>query len=63
MSRPRLIPGDTVAIDCASDTWYKNVPGLLLSHEPFITRVMVAGKVLDVCPSSLKVLTRAENAK
>lgn len=53
---PDLKPGDTVVCVCEADVWYKNVPGLVLSHTRFNTRVMISGEVLRLSPTQLKVV-------
>ena len=48
--------GDIVKCTCATDTWYKGVPGIVVEKTTFHTKVLISGKVLDLCASQLEAV-------
>jgi len=43
--------GDLVVCNCASDTWYKGVPGIIVKKSKFSTMVCIKGKVIELAAS------------
>ena len=48
--------GDLVVCNCASNTWYKGIPGIIVKKGRFSTKVCIKGKVLDLAGLNLQVL-------
>lgn len=49
--------GDLVSCNCAVNTWYKGTPGIIVEMKPFVTRVLVGGKVIGFGLSQLEVVS------
>lgn len=49
--------GDMVVCNCQQQTWYKGVPGVVVNHTMFSTKVLVKNKVLELSPNSLEVIS------
>jgi len=48
--------GDLVVCNCASNTWYKGIPGIIVKKGRFSTKVCIKGKVLELAVRNLQVL-------
>lgn len=48
--------GDLVRCNCATNTWYKGVPGIVVEMKPFDTGVLISGRILRLSRSQLEVV-------
>ena len=48
--------GDLVVCNCASDTWYKGVPGIIVKKSRFSTMVSIKGKVVELAGINIEVI-------
>ncbi len=48
--------GDIVICRCVVDTWYKGVPGIVVEHGRFSTKVLIKSEIIELNPSSLEVV-------
>ena len=51
--------GDMVRCTCATDTWYKGVPGIVVEVATFSLRVLVIGRILSLCASQLELINES----
>lgn len=51
--------GDLVSCNCAVNTWYKGAPGIIVEMKPFVTRVLVSGKVIGFSLGQLEVVNES----
>ena len=48
--------GDLVRCNCATNTWYKDVPGIVVEMKPCSTGVLISGRILRLSRSQLEVV-------